>query len=467
MIDTLLALCLAQNGPGGTGPIAPPRAPAGPSTVIPPPWVPNVGAQPAPGGPRSGAMPPPYLPDARQYLVQPGQTWQHIVPELKPGDEVIFPAGFHVPQVIEGLKGTRERPIILRSRDRVPAAVACEGEGWVFRRPEHVIVENILFLNPAGAAIVIDGRDAGAAGADTGADADTANGQPWKAEFTLRNCTVSGARAEPTQDAVRVSGCSDVRIDQVRVDGWNDAAVEIDSSRRVLVRALMLAPAPKMPQEFGVKVVGPSGEISVTGCAFNKVVRTGVSVGTPCPGGDPMAALPVDRMRIDRCVFENVGTALRVVNARDLVLSRATIVNPTDAIYAIPEDAGTVDQVLVEKSLAFWFPGTLQRFSPHPERMKPTSVTLADNLWYSLELPTAWEVLGAPFGYMSAPQVTSVDPGIESTSLKPRTAEALRYGAHSLAAPAGARPAENPVEAPEPPPVRKPAENGPGGTGRI
>lgn len=450
------ACTLPAHGQAKDGPAAPAqRAPAGPSTVIPPPWVPDAGAQPTPGGAgRTGAMPPPYLPNASQYLVQPGQSWQHIVPELKPGDEVIFPAGFHLPMVLDGLKGTRERPIILRSRDRVPAAVACEVDGWVFRRPEHVIVENILFLNPRGAAIAIDGRDQ-AAGPGMPA-------QPWKAEFTVRSCSVSGSRKDAGQDAVRVVACSDVRVDQVRVDGWTDAAVEIDSSRRVLVRALMMVPSPQLRQEFGVKVLGPSGELSVTGCAFNKAVRTGVSVGSPCPGGDAALAPPVDRMRVDRCVFENPGTALQAVNVRDLVLSRATIVNPTDAIYAIPEDAGTVEQVLVEKCLAYWTPGVLQRFSPHPGRLKQTAVTLADNLWFSVELPTAWEVLGAPFGYMSVPQVTAFDPGIEATSLRPRNAEAMRYGAHSLGVPAGSRPAENPVQGQEPPPVRKPGENGPG-----
>ena len=122
MIDALLlAAALAQVA----APADAPKAPRGPTTLIPPPFVPEVGADPARGGQSTGALPPPYLPGARQFLIQPGQTWKHVLEDIRPGDEVVFPPGFHVPQEIDGLAGTRERPIILRSRDRVPAAVAC------------------------------------------------------------------------------------------------------------------------------------------------------------------------------------------------------------------------------------------------------------------------------------------------------------------------------------------------------
>ena len=432
-----ISALLLQAPPAAPKAAAPPRQP-GPSTVVPPPFVPSAGAQPTRTGSAPGAMPPPYIAGAHQFLVQPGQTWQHLLADVQPGDEIIFPAGFHVPQVIEGLQGTRDKPIFLRSRDRIPAAVACETDGWVFRRPKHVVVENIMFLNPSGAAVILDG------GAPT-------DGQPWSAEFTLRSCTVEGARREATQDGVRVKGCSDVRIDRMRVNGWNDAAVDVEDSRRILVRGLMMVPDDKLPQSAGIRVAGSGGEISITGCSFNKVIRTGVVVGTPCPGGDATLMRPIEHMRIDRCIFENIGTAVELRNARDLVLSRATIVNPTKAIYSVAADAGTIEQVLVEHCLAFWFPGMLARFSPHPDRVLPTAVTLGDNLWYSRELPEAWEVLGAPLGYQAIPQTTSIDPGIDSTTLRPHHGDAVRYGAYSVTVPTGTRPALDPVQTPEPP----------------
>lgn len=435
----LLAAALAQAATPQAGTATAPRAPRGGSTLVPPPFVPEVGADPARPGQSTGALPPPYLPGARQFLVQPGQTWKHVLEDIEPGDEIVFPPGFHVPQEVDGLTGTRERPIILRSRDRVPAAVVCGEFGWKFRRPRHVIVENVMFLNPTGAAIAVEGAPGEAT--------------PWNAEVTIRNCTIAGNRPAEGQDAVRLERVSDVRLDKLRIDGWVDAAVEIESSRRVLVRAAMLVPPDTALPACGIKVLGTSGEVSVTGCAFNKRLRTGVSVGTPRSAADA-APKPVERMRIDRCIFEEPGTAVSVANARDLVISRATVVNPTDAIYSVDGGAVTVEQVLIEKCLGYWTPGVLARFSPHPEGTSPTGISLADNLWYSRELPEAWEVLGAPFGVQLKAQVTGIDPGIDATTLKPRNGEAIRYGAFSMAATAGGRKPENPADPAEPLPMQ-------------
>ena len=441
MIDALLnallgALLLVQD------PAPAPRpAVAGPATLVPPPFVPQVGAEPARGGSTTGAMPPPYFPGARQFLVQPGQTWRHLIADLEPGDEVIFPPGFHVPQVIDGLRGTPERPIFLRSRDRVPAAIACEAEGWTLRRPQHVVIENLLFINPNAAALTIDGS------APEGGPSAT----PWRAEVTVRNCTVTSNRKDAGQDAFRVRNASDVRLDKLRVDGWNDAAIDLENARRVLVRALMAVPMDGTRSAVGVRVGGASGEISVTGCAFNKRIADGIVVGSGAP------SLPVERMRVDRCIFEDPGCAVRICNARDLVISRATVVNPTRAIYEIADDAVAVSEVLVEKCLGYWTPGMLARFSPHPDRIPATAVTLADNLWYSRELPEAWDVLGAPFGYQSAGQVTQLDPGIDVQTLKPRNGEAIRYGAFSIAASGAAPAAPEPADPAEAIPMRSPA----------
>lgn len=441
MIAALLGmLVLAQDAP-----VAPRPSVAGPATLVPPPFVPQVGAEPARGGQSTGAMPLPYFPGARQFLVQPGQTWKHVIADLEPGDEVVFPPGFHVPQVIDGLRGTAERPIFLRSRDRVPAAVVCESEGWTLRRPQHVIIENLLFINPNAAALTIDGT------APDGQPTAT----PWRAEVTVRNCTVTSNRKDEGQDAFRVRNASDVRLDKLRVDGWNDAAVDLENARRVLVRALMAVPTDGMRSSAGIRVGGSSGEISVTGCAFNKRIADGVIVGSGAREGEP-APLPVERMRIDRCIFEDPGCAVRIANVRDLVISRATIVNPTRAIYEIPDDAVAVSEVLVEKCLGYWTPGMLARFSPHPDRIPATAVTLADNLWHSRELPEAWDVLGAPFGYQSAGQVTQLDPGIDVQTLKPRNGEAIRFGAFSIASSGAGRAVAEPAAPADAIPMRSP-----------
>jgi hypothetical protein len=391
-----------------------PRAAPSDRMAVPPPFVPGAGAAGENRSGRNGTnFPPAYTAGGRQFLVQPGQDWAHIRRELQPGDEVIFPAGFHLPQKIEGLAGTREKPIVLRSRDTIAGAVSCADFGWEFVQCKHLLVENMLFLNPTEAAIVVDGG--GAPG--------QAPGERFRADVVVRNCTVQGTKESASQDGVRVRAAADVTLDALRVEGWQDAAVEVEDVSRVLVRGLMTVPARGKPAARGVAMLGRSSEVVVTGAAFNREIGVGVQVGSA--GKD---AWPVERSAVERCLFDGPGVAVRIANAREFTFGRATIYEPTKAVYEVPADAGIVTKVTIDKMLVTWTPGALERFSPVPEGFAVDSITLGDNLWFSAELPTAWTVLGAPVGYRRGTQVSDVDPTLEPRTLRPKNPDAKGYG---------------------------------------
>lgn len=420
---------------------AAPQAPASGPGRIAPPFVPVVGAAPEGNPGTDGVMPPTYHSDARQFLVQPGQVWQHLVEDIQPGDEVILPAGFHAAQVITGLRGTAEKPVFIRSRDRVPGAVVCSDQGLVLRNCRHVVIENVLFLQPSNAALTID------------ADRSDRPGQPWLADVLVRYCTVRGSKGGPDQDAIRVNRVAEVRIDSVRIESWNDAAVEVADSSQVLVRAVMTVADKPGANSVGVSVIGDSSRVAVTGCVFNKGVGTGIKIGgrTDARAGAPIT--PIRNMRVDRCIMEEPATGLEFASAESLTVSRVTIANPSKAMYAVPEAHGPLFAVLVEHCLGYWSPGTLERFSPHPAQEPAGSVTLGPNLWYSKELPAAWEVIGQPFGAQSAAQVTTLDPGLDIRDLRPRNDGTTQFGAYSMPEPAApqAVPAMERPGAPAPP----------------
>ncbi len=404
------------------------QAPAAPAIVRPrtdaPPLRPN--ARPTP-------MPPPYFPGARQFLVQPGQNWGHLVAELKPGDELVFPAGFHVPQQVEGLRGTDERPIVLRSRDGIPAAVACAEIGWRFDRCSHLVIENMLFLNPGDAAVIIDG----------GGPAAQAPGDLRRAAITVRHCTVQGSRGGPAQDGVRVRAATHVTLEAMRFEGWQDAAIELEDVRSAAIRSPMLLPQGALPHARGVRVAGRSAEVAVTGGAFNRSIGIGIELGS-----EGREAWPVDRARIERCTFDAAGSSIAIRSVRELAIEKCTFLEPRDAVWSVPDDAGTVAAVGIDGCLADWTPGALKRFSPVPDRIPATAFTLGDNLWYSAELPAAWEVLGQPVGFRRVPQVTDVNPEIDPRSLRPRNPEASRFGAMAGLPEGPPLPAASPAAAP-------------------
>jgi hypothetical protein len=359
-------------------------------------------------------MPAPYLEGARQFLVQPGQYWQHLVEDIQPGDEVVLPAGFHVPQVISGLRGTAGRPIYIRSRDRVPAAIAAAGGGLVLRDAEHVVVENLLFVNPDEAALTIEASmPGGRAGA-----------------VTVRQCEVRGTRGGPDQDGIRVVRASGVSVVGLRVEGWQDAAIEVDSSHAVWIRAFVATGnAPGEARRAIVAVRGDSSDVLVTSGSFSGGAKVGMDIGA-ASGGAPGTADPVpSNVRAEFCVFDGVGTPLLVRAASGVLLSRCTVHEPTDAIYDVPGGA-VARRIHVDRCLALWTPGSLRTFSPHGPDVPEDAVTLGSNVWFSIELPTAWEAIGRPFGTLQGEQRTDTDPNLVPGSLKPGNPAVAGFGAY-------------------------------------
>jgi hypothetical protein len=433
-----MAATLVAQGPAGpTPPSAAPTSANAPAATppslqrmaVPPPLVPAPGARSGSPNP-TGRMPQPYSAGARQFLVQPGQVWSHLLEDVAPGDEIVFAPGFHLAQKVTGLRGTKEKPIVLRGRDAFPGAVGCAGYGWHLERCGNLIIENMSFLNPGDAGMLVDG----------GGPAGQAPGDLWRADIVIRNCTFTGTRGTGEQDAVRVRACVDVTLDALRVDGWDDSAIELDDARRVIVRGLMAAPTQGLRNAHGVRVRGRSAEVLVTGAAFNAGTGTAIAVGSP--GRD---AWPVERTRVERCIFDGVGTAIAMANVRELAFARSTVNEPTAAVWSVDPDAGIVSDVSIDRLLVSWTPGALRAFSPHPDRVPPTAITLGDNLFHSAELPDAWSVLGAPFGVVQGTTTVDEAPMLDPATLRPRNPVAGKFGAFAglpagTLAPAGPTP---------------------------
>jgi hypothetical protein len=388
----------------------------GAAQTVQSPFVRDVGARESDGIATSASPAQRFGPraeGARDFLVQPGQVWGHIIEDVRPGDEIVFPAGFHPPQRIVGLNGTRERPILLRSRDNVAAAVGCGEFGWVFERCSHLVIENILFINPRSAAILVDGGPAGAA----------ATAESPGAHVVIRQCTIKSTRQQDGQDAIRISAASDVIVDAIQVEGWGGSAVRIEDSSRVLVRGLVAIPRTPAASDFGVRIGGASSRIVITNAAFNRGTGTCIEIGTPGAGS------PVVRdVTIERSIFDASRVALSLANAKGVLFNRCTVIDASESIWAIDQSAGTVEDVRVDRMLAAWEPGTLRRFSTHPEGANPAGIVIGDVLVHSAELPLGWEAVGRPFGTQSGRLTEDVDPRLDPQSRRPRNPLAQAYG---------------------------------------
>jgi hypothetical protein len=417
VLAALMAMAPASSAPAqGPAPgTAPP--PGAPPAGVRPPFIPSVGTVNLPRG-RQEEFPKPYIAGARQFLVNPGQSWQHLVEEIGPGDEVILAPGFHLAQTIVGLRGERGRPVFVRSQGPVPAAILCDADGLVLRAPLHVVVENLLFLKPKAVALTVEGSAVGA--------------EPVQVDVTVRNCAIQGS-APPEQDGIRVRRATDVRIDSIRIDGWSDAAVEVEAGRRIVVRGLMAVPDAKQAPAAGVAILGGSTDVSITGCAINGPVRTAIRVGDG-PAGGPLG-VPCERVRIDRCLLDRPMVGIEFGNVREATASRVTFADPSDAIFAVAEGCGNSFGIVLERCLASWEPGALKRFCAHPAELRDSSIRYGPNMWFSKELPDAWAAIGEPYGVVTDRQVIDTDPDLEPATLRPRNPSVGDFGAYGMAPP--------------------------------
>jgi hypothetical protein len=101
-------------------------------------------------------------------------------------------------------------------------------------------------------------------------------------------------------------------------------------------------------------------------------------------------------------------------------------------------------------------PGGIEHLCEVPSTVPAESVQLQANLWFSAEIPAAFEEIGKPFGVQLAPQVLDVDPRMEAKDASPREPKAQGFGwrAGLNTPPAAAKP---PSGASTPPPPAAPA----------
>jgi hypothetical protein len=242
---------------------------------------------------------------------------------------------------------------------------------------------------------------------------------------------------------VRAKDCIGVRITGVHVEDWNDAAVDIDSCAGVRISRLMTSGEGKAARSRGIAIRGASSDVLVSECAINGDARVAVEVGSASGESTAAATVPPSNVRMKGLILNAPGTGVRIRAGEGVLLGRTTIHEPRDAVYEITGE-GPVSRVVVERCLCAWTPGGLARFSPHGAVVDAAGVTLKENLWYSPELPEAWDLIGRPFGTERAPQRTDIDPRVDPKTLRAANPAANGFGAF------------DPSEAPPPAPVPRP-----------
>jgi len=356
--------------------------------------------------------------EPRSTRVLPGIPWHLALQEARPGDQILLDKGFHINGRVVDVHGTREKPIILRGEDpRLPSAIACEGTGLELIRCSWIRVENLYFMNPEQAAIVIDGTPA----------SDPASGapSPGATSIAIAGCRFETSREVAGMDMVRVTSADTVGIADCRFESWCDAAIDLSDAHSVVVTRCRFVSRSSWTQSAALRATRGTSKLGLLRNIFEGTMANAIELGA-CSGNGETASVAITGVNVVRCGFIDVTCPISITGNAHAVIDHCTIIEPRVA-YALDARCG-VPRLTMTDSLLTWTPGRLTAIATQQGEVERAMILLGPNLWWSRELPAAFEALGRPFGVASSPQIVDVDPQIVEGTYEPQEPRAVPFG---------------------------------------
>lgn len=385
-------------------------------------------------------------PKGRQHLVNPGDDWSQLADQLRPGDEIILMPGVHRPAVLDDLRGTHERPIIIKSLTAehpatINAAMALPGaggaggtgsagsgggrHGLLLRRTQHVIVQDLIITGAT-----LHGIEASGARETS----EPANQGP---SLTLRHVTVTHVGPIGRRNGLLLRNLDRVIIEQCAFEGWGGSAVELVACNDVSIEKCSFRGLEDYSQMNAVQIRAGSERVRIEDCLMIDAGVTAVAMGGQSSSEEfrgPASANPrpeAARVRVTRNLVRGGHSAVAFINCDQCIARNNTIVRPQRWVYLILDNDGPQlapsRRCTFASNLIHWQPGDLQRFSHLRDGAAANGLTLDQNLWWSADLEKARSRLGELAGSSQFPQVMDVNPQLDDRYL-PTEPQAMMFG---------------------------------------
>ncbi|MGI9012674.1 MAG: right-handed parallel beta-helix repeat-containing protein [Phycisphaerales bacterium] len=376
--------------------------------------------------------------NATQHLVSPGDNWQHLAEELRPGDEIILFPGRHLPARFEGLDGNHQQPIIIRSLDpRNPAVIIADEFGIALTRPRYVHLRDIHIVGARKCGILLsDGLNAKL----------EQSGAFFKANVQISNLQIRGTGPIGDADAVRIEGLQEVQLASMRIEGWADCAIEIVGCRFIDIEACIFKPLPDHAQRIGLNARAGSQTISVRDSLFLDAAVTAISAGGPSEAYEFRPALAdsagadieenlkgrkaadgsrrpeVDQLSIERCLVRGSDTAIKLVGAASVTLRSSTIIQPrVRVLHAVllserDERCQNITSGLTLGENIFIYAADLKR--PFEwSAIDVDSMRIEENLWYMTDAEASTQVALDLPAESTFPQIIGIHPELNARAV--------------------------------------------------
>lgn len=241
----------------------------------------------------------------------------------QPGDRILIEPGDYVGSFyFRDVRGTAERPIIITAKDSSqPPHFRGKSQCLHFSRPSHIILSDLELSS---------GRDNGLNIDDGGEYERPAVG------ITLRNLRIHDIGQGGNNDAIKLSGLNEFRVEHCTIERWSKggSAIDMVGCHQGLIQNCTFAQG----GSNALQMKGGSADIIVRSCTFREFGQRGVNLGGAT--GDPffrppLAKMPINRkyearnLRVEGCIFIGGESSVAFVGVDGAVVRFNTLYHPT------------------------------------------------------------------------------------------------------------------------------------------
>lgn len=371
---------------------------------------------------------------AVQRLVRPTESLQDLEKHIKPGDVLILMPGRHRAANFSNLRGTAEKPIVIRAVDpKDPPIIEAGRYGLQFHRSQYVVLEDMVVTGATINGVLVDDAPR------------STDGKRHDANLTFRRVTVLKTGPEGQRDAFCFSGVSGVHLDSCRVEGWGGSAVSMAACADVDIVQSSFIGMEHFTQLTGIWLRSGCESVTITRCKFERAGQIAVLVGPTTDPADfhpsltgnvPTGSIYEARgLAVDRCLFLYCGQTFSLAHANDWEADHNTIVRPHGLVLGL--ELREMDLTFArggKGSFAFnlivWQSGDISRLSVADDTVGMRNIAIGRNLWWCNEPPDQREKLGQLPGRAQREQIMHIDPKLDDDH-HPHEVEAELFGVNA------------------------------------
>jgi pectate lyase len=313
---------------------------------------------------------------------------QQAVAAAKPGTTIeLAPGTYEGGLAFARLRGTQDRPIILRAADPKQPPVISGGNSCLhLSSPAYVELHDLVLTKARANGLNIDDGGPGT----NGETEDPAH------HLTLRNLTIRDIGTDRNHDGIKLSGVDDFRIDTCTVERWGTkgSAIDMVGCHRGVVTHSTFRDGDKISAN-GVQMKGGSRDVAVRYCRFENAGGRAVNLGgsTGKPYFRPASAgYEAKDITVEDCTFIGSMAPVAFVGVDGATVRHNTFYRPTRWLIRIlqenpdaslsPSRGGTFSNNIV----AFKSDELAAAVNIGP-KTAPDTFRFADNLWHCLDRP--------------------------------------------------------------------------------